>query len=94
MFSNLRWKRDDFAPVGQLVRWSNVLVTGPSAKLRDLKQLISASDTGSLNDGSPGVGSLSHLAIETLKDRTGLAMQHVSLTGTPPMINSLLGDCI
>lgn len=94
MYSKLRWKRDDFAPVGLLVRWSNVLVAGPSAKYRDLKQLIAAKDTASMNYGSPGVGSLSNLAVELLKGKTGLALQHVTYTGTAPMINSLLGGNI
>jgi tripartite-type tricarboxylate transporter receptor subunit TctC len=93
-FSNLSWKRSDFAPVGTLVRWSNVLVAGPSAQLRDFKQLITSKETASLNYGSPGTGSLSHLAIEILKGRTGLAMQHVTFRGPAPMINSLLGGYI
>jgi len=42
-FKNLRWKRDDFAPVSLLVRWSNVLLAGPSAPVRDFKQLAAAS---------------------------------------------------
>ena len=94
MFSGLRWHRDDFAPVTLLVRWSNVLMAGPSAKVRDFKELMAASDTASMNYGSPGVGSLSHLAIEMLKGRSGLAMQHVTYTGTAPMITSLLGGHI
>lgn len=94
-FKGLRWKREDFAPVGALVRWSNVLVAGPSASLTDLKRLLaSAGDSSSWNYGTPGVGSLSHLAVEMLKGRTGLGMQHVTYTGTGPMINSLLGGSI
>ncbi len=93
-FSSLRWKREDFAPVGTLVRWSNVLVAGPSAQLRDLKQLVATSSGASLNYGSPGPGSLSHLAIEMLKSRSTLTMEHVIYTGPGPMINSLLGGHI
>ena len=93
-FSNLSWKRSDFAPVGTLVRWSNVLVAGPSATLRDFRQLIASKDTATLNYGSPGTGSLSHLATEILKGRTGLAMQHVTFRGPAPMINNLLGGYI
>ncbi|WP_083745544.1 tripartite tricarboxylate transporter substrate binding protein [Variovorax sp. KK3] len=94
VFGSIRWKRDDFAPVGTLVRWSNVIVAGPSAPHRDLKQLLAAKDTASLNYGSPGPGSLSNLAVEMLKGRSGLAMQHVTYTGTSPMMNSLLGGSI
>jgi tripartite-type tricarboxylate transporter receptor subunit TctC len=93
-FRNMRWKREDFAPVGTLVRWSNVLVAGPGAQLRDFRQLIAAKDTASLNYGSPGTGSLSHLAVEMLKARTGLAMEHVIYSGPAPMMTSVLGGQI
>jgi tripartite-type tricarboxylate transporter receptor subunit TctC len=95
-FKNLRWKRDDFAPVGLLVRWSNVLLAGPSAQVRDFKQLAAASkaNPSAYNYGSPGVGSLSHLAIEILKQRGYLTIEHVSFTGPAPMMTSLLGGHI
>jgi tripartite-type tricarboxylate transporter receptor subunit TctC len=93
-FKNLRWKREDFAPVGTLVRWSNVLVAGPSAPVNDIQQLLALGKTTALNYGTPGAGSLSHLAVETLKVGSGLAMEHVTYAGAPPMINSLLGGHI
>ncbi len=94
-FRNPRWKRDDFAPVALLVKWSNVLVAGPSAPERDFRKLVAASKAaGGFNYGSPGPGSLSHLAIEVLKARTGLVMQHITFTGPAPMISSLLGGHI
>lgn len=95
-FKSLRWKRDDFAPVTLLVRWSNVLLAGPSAPVRDFKQLAAASkaNPAAYNYGSPGVGSLSHLAIEILKQRGHLTIEHVSFTGPGPMMTSLLGGHI
>lgn len=93
-FLNLRWKATDFAPVGQLVRYSNVLVAGPGAQTRDFRQLIASTGTASLNYGSPGTGSLSNLGVEMLKVKTGGAMQHITYAGPAPMINSLLGGHI
>lgn len=93
-FTSLRWKREDFAPVGTLVRWSNVLVAGPGAQMHDFKQLIASKNTANLNYGSPGTGSLSHLAVEMLKARTGLAMEHVTYAGPAPMMTSVLGGHI
>jgi tripartite-type tricarboxylate transporter receptor subunit TctC len=95
-FKSLRWKRDDFAPVTLLVRWSNVLVAGPSATVRDFRQLAAASkaNPAAHNYGSPGVGSLSHLAIEILKQRGHLRMEHVAFTGPAPMLTSLFGGHI
>ncbi|QYY33662.1 tripartite tricarboxylate transporter substrate binding protein (plasmid) [Cupriavidus pinatubonensis] len=94
MFKRTGWKRDDFVPVGALVRWSNVLVAGPSAPHTDFKQLLNAKNTSSLNYGSPGVGSLSNLAVEMLKGKSGLQIQHVIYSGTAPMMNDLLGGNI
>ena len=95
-FSSLRWKREDFAPVALLARWSNVLLAGPSAQARDIKQLLAAGKVSSAgyNYGSPGPGSLSHLAVEMLKQRSDIGMQHVTFTGPAPMITSLLGGHI
>ena len=94
-FARLRWKRSDFAPVGRLVRWSNVLVAGPSAPTRDLRQLLAkGSASADMNYGTPGVGSLSHLAIEMLKARTGLALQHITFSGPAPMLTALVGGHI
>lgn len=93
-FSGLQWKRDDFAPIALLVRWSNVLVAGPSAPTRDFRQLLSLGKSKSgLNYGTPGAGSLSHLATEMLKARTGLQMQHIPFSGAP-MITNLVGGHI
>lgn len=94
-FSKLTWKREDFAPVGLLVRWSNILVAGPSAPTRDFRKLLAMGKASSgLNYGTPGVGSLSHLATEMLKARTGLQMQHITFPGPPPMISALVGGHI
>ena len=43
VFKSMLWKRDDFAPVGLMIRWSNVLVAGPSAKVRDFREFAAAS---------------------------------------------------
>lgn len=93
-FSSLRWKREDFAPIGQLVRYSNVLVAGPNAEVRELKQLLATGNTSALNYGSPGTGSLSNLGVEMLKGRTNMAMQHITYGGPAPMMTSLLGGHI
>lgn len=94
VFNGLRWKREDFAPVGTLVRWSNVIVAGPSAPGADVKQLLAGKASSGANYGSPGVGSLSHLAVEMLKGRSKIEMQHVTYAGPGPMISSLLGGHI
>jgi len=93
MFTELRWKRSDFAAVTQLARYSNVLFAGPSAPTVDFRKLGPASQArpGTFTYGTPGVGSLSHLAMEMIKPRLGIDAMHVTFTGTTQMITSVMG---
>ncbi len=93
MFAELRWKPGDFAAITQLARYSNVLFAGPSAPTVDFKQLGQASraNPDGFSYGTPGVGSLSHLAMEMIKPRIGLQATHVVFTGPTPMITSVMG---
>lgn len=93
LFSGIGWSPRDFVGVIQLVRYSNVLVAGPSTKLAGFKDLLaqSKSDPKAFSYGTPGAGSLSHLSTELLKVRTGLNAQHISYKGSAPIMNDLLG---
>ena len=49
---------------------------------------------GSLNYGSPGIGTPHHLAMELLKSRAKISLTHVSYRGTGPAVTDLLGGQI
>ena len=93
MFSKLAWSLRDFTGVIQLVRYSNVLIAGPGAKVADFKDLLAQSKANpkAFSYGTPGVGSLSHLSTELLKTRTGLAIEHIGYKGSAPISADLLG---
>jgi len=93
MFSKLGWSLRDFTGVIQLVRYSNVLIAGPGAKVADFKDLLAQSKANprAFSYGTPGVGSLSHLSTELLKTRTGLAIEHIGYKGSAPISADLLG---
>ncbi len=96
MFDNLDWKYSDFKPVTLLVRWSNILVAGPAAPTKDFSDMVAAGKNGSstFTYGTPGIGSLSHLAIEMLNRDAGLSMAHITYNGPAPMTTDLLGGHI
>lgn len=96
VFDKLDWNRKDFKPVSLLVRWSNLLVAGPAASVKGFNDMVAGGkvNSGSFTYGTPGIGSLSHLAIEMLKRHAGLPMDHITYNGPAPMMNDLLGGHI
>jgi tripartite-type tricarboxylate transporter receptor subunit TctC len=82
-----------FAPVGQVASSQYVIVVPLKSVIRDLTDLIerARATPKKLNYGSPGVGSLGHLAVELLLASTGIEMIHVPYRGQTPMDVDLYG---
>lgn len=93
LFDNLGWKFEDFIPVIQLARYSNVLVAAPGSPYESIQQVIDAAKAkpGSVNYGSAGAGSNAHLSMELLGLRSGVEMQHIPYKGGGPLKTDLLG---
>jgi tripartite-type tricarboxylate transporter receptor subunit TctC len=85
--------RRDFAPVGNLVFASFLLLTHPSVPVRDVKGLIALARArpGELTFGSGSTGSPTHLSGELLKVLAGVDMVHVPYKGIAPAIADLIG---
>ncbi|HTE15985.1 MAG TPA: tripartite tricarboxylate transporter substrate binding protein [Burkholderiales bacterium] len=83
----------DFAPVIQLVDQPVVLAAHPSFPGRTVQDVISfaRSKREELIYGSPGIGSVMHLAGEMLQDRAGLRLLHVPYKGGGPAVIELIG---
>ncbi len=96
LYDKLTWKFDDFIPVIHLVRYANVLVAAPDAKLATVQEMIARAKAapGSLSYGSAGTGSNSHLAMELLKQRVAVSIDHVPYKGSGPLKTDLLGNHI
>ena len=85
----------DFEPIALLARTPVVLFTHPSFPAKDLKSLIELgkAKTHTLNFGSGGVGTMTHLIGEQLKVQAGIEMQHIVYRGgTPAMTDLIAGD--
>jgi len=83
----------DFAPISAVARVPYVLVVNP-AKLdvANLAAFIEAAKQkpGSIDIGSAGLGTVTHLAIGLFEERTGVKLNHVPYRGGAPMLQDLL----
>jgi tripartite-type tricarboxylate transporter receptor subunit TctC len=76
----------DFAPVAFLGYSPNMLLTRPDSGIRTVQDLIAKAkaNPGKINFSSPGVGSVSQLAVELLKLRANIELVHVPYSGAAP----------
>jgi tripartite-type tricarboxylate transporter receptor subunit TctC len=67
-----------------------------TAMPHNLKALVAAakSNAGKFNYGSPGTGTLLHVATERLKQLTGAPITHVPYKGSGPAMQDLMGGTI
>jgi tripartite-type tricarboxylate transporter receptor subunit TctC len=86
----------DFAPIGMIGFAPSVLVVHPSLPVRSIAELIGRAKAASepMQYGSPGVGTVNHLAFEYLAAETGMKLQHVPYKGNGPAMSDLLGGHI
>jgi tripartite-type tricarboxylate transporter receptor subunit TctC len=88
--------RKDFVPIGMIGFAPNVLVVHPSLPVHSVAELIAYAKAAPapIQYGSPGVGTVNHLAGEYLASETGVKLQHVPYKGNGPAMGDLLGGHI
>jgi tripartite-type tricarboxylate transporter receptor subunit TctC len=86
----------DFTPVIQFVSVPLMMAASPSLPAKTVKEVIALAKArpGSINYGSGGSGSSSHLAVELFKSMAGIELTHVPYKGTGPLITDMLGGQI
>lgn len=84
----------DFVPIGQIANTPSVLVVHPSSTARTVQDFVAMSKNTSspTTVASPGNGTAQHLALELLREKAGLAINHVPYRGGAPAVNDLLGN--
>lgn len=93
MYEKLPYDVDrDFAPISLLAIVPAIYVVHESVPARNLQEFVALAkkEPGKLNYGSAGNGSAGHLAMEYLKQATGIEIQHVPYKGTGPNITDLV----
>jgi tripartite-type tricarboxylate transporter receptor subunit TctC len=86
---------NDFAPVTQLVGVSSLLVVHPTLPAHSLKEFVALAKKhpGKLNLGTPGTGSVAHLAAELFMKTSGVKIVHVPYKGGgPAVIDAISGQ--
>jgi tripartite-type tricarboxylate transporter receptor subunit TctC len=89
--------RRDFTPVTLLVTNPLVVAINPTkVAAKSFQDFVAAAkkDPGKLNYGSPGNGSLPHLATELFRLRSGIDVVHVPYKGGGPAVVDLVGGQI
>ena len=94
--TKLGWKTEDFSPVIQFTRHSNILVASSSSKLSNFKEFTERTKSGQavLSFGSPGTASAAHLVMELLKMKINIPLEHVGYKGSTPLKTDLIGGHI
>ncbi len=82
----------DLTAVSQLAAAPFILTVHPSLPAKSVRELLALAKKrpGDLNYASGGSGTGPHLAMEVLKERTGVDMVHVPYKGAGPAMNDLV----
>jgi tripartite-type tricarboxylate transporter receptor subunit TctC len=82
----------DFAFISQIAAVPDVLSVNPGVPALDLGELVALlkRNPGKMNAGSPGVGSLGHMRIETFKYAAKVDVVHVPYKGAGPTLSGAL----
>lgn len=83
----------DFSPIGIVGEAPLIVVAGKDSPYKTLNDLIEAAKKtpGAINYGSPGAGTITHLAAELLQQKANIKMVHVPYKGSGPAMTDLLG---
>jgi tripartite-type tricarboxylate transporter receptor subunit TctC len=86
----------DLTPVSQASFQAYVLAVTPALPAKSVKEFIALAKAkpSSLNYGSPGLASGSHLAAELLRLLSGTSMTHVPYKGSAPALADVIGGQI
>ncbi len=88
--------RKDFAPIGMIGAAPNLLLVTTSLPVKSLAELIKYAKSlpSPMQYGSPGVGTVNHLAGEMLANSIGVPMLHIPYKGNGPALGDLIGGHI
>ena len=76
----------DLVPISMVSSYPFVLVAHPSLPVRNVRELVALAKTkpGALAYSSAGAGTMSHFAMELMRLRTGISVNHLPYKGAAP----------
>ena len=86
----------DFAPITIVSKSPSILVVHPKLPIHSLQEFIAYAKAhpGKLNYASSGTGNTPHLAMEMLKQRTGIDLVHVPYKGAGPALRDEIAGTV
>jgi tripartite-type tricarboxylate transporter receptor subunit TctC len=94
MYRNVGYDpRKDFAPIG-LIAWApSLLLVHPSLKIGSVAGLIAMmrSSAEPFQVGTPGIGTVNHLASELFARQAGVKVEQITYKGSSPLSTDLMG---
>ena len=97
IFSKLPYNTaTDFVPVGMVASVPSLIVTSPASSATTLKDLLATAKAkpGTVEFGSSGIGSTSHVGAALMESMTGTDMLHVPYKGAAPALQDVMGGRI
>ena len=90
------YKTDDLVPVAKVGDSTFVLVGRPGIAARNTDELIefARKNPGALSYATSGIGTLQHVVMRDIQERSGSSMLHVPYKGGPSQVSDLLGGQI
>jgi len=82
----------DFVPVGMVASVPSLIVTGPASTAKTLKDLLAQAKAkpGTVEFGSSGIGSTSHVGAALIESMTGTDMLHVPYKGAAAALQDVM----
>ena len=86
----------DLAPIVLIAKSASCICIHPSLPARNVKEFVALAKMrpGEINYGSPGVGTVGHLATELFATRTGIKLNHIPYKGAAPYTVDLIAGHI
>jgi tripartite-type tricarboxylate transporter receptor subunit TctC len=83
----------DITPVASMFRAPHIMEVNPSFPAKTIAEFIdyAKAHPGEINMASAGTGTISHMAGELFKMKTGIDLTHVPYRGAGPALTDLLG---
>jgi tripartite-type tricarboxylate transporter receptor subunit TctC len=97
MYKKLNWNPDkDFIAITNCASGPQIVAVNPGFAARSIKELIAMAKAkpGSINFGSAGIGTQTHLAAENFAYSAGINVIHIPYKGEGPALVDLVGGQI
>jgi tripartite-type tricarboxylate transporter receptor subunit TctC len=94
MYRNVGYDpRKDFAPIGLIASAPALLLAHPSLPVRTVSDLIAIMKSAhpAFQVGTPGIGTVNHLAAILFAQQAGVQLQAIPYKGSNPLITDLAG---